>query len=57
MLRYFDKISFCKVHSVYPINVCANFEINSEDILSQGNCTHKPLTTFYWAIGLQCTRI
>ena len=28
MLRYFDHIIFCKVHSVDPINVCANFEIN-----------------------------
>ena len=28
MLPYFDHIIFCKVHSVDPTNVCANFEIN-----------------------------
>ena len=27
MLRYFDH-AFCKVHSLGPINVCTNFEIN-----------------------------
>ena len=28
MLRYFDQYIFCKVHSIGPINVCTNFEIN-----------------------------
>ena len=28
MLRYFDQCIFYKVHSIGPINVCTNFEIN-----------------------------
>ena len=28
MLRYLDQCIFCKVHSIGPLNVCANFEIN-----------------------------
>ena len=28
MLRYFDQCIFSKVHSIGPINVCTNFEIN-----------------------------
>ena len=28
MLRYFGRCIFCKVHSIGPINVCTNFEIN-----------------------------
>ena len=28
MLRYFDQCIFCKVHSIGPINMCTNFEMN-----------------------------
>ena len=27
-IRYFRSMHFCKVHSIDPVNVCTNFEIN-----------------------------
>ena len=29
----------------------------SEDILSQGNCTHKSLSTFYWVCYIMYTNL